>query len=136
MQKTAKEIQGALYGALRLSAVAEEMSGEVYHSGTRPRDSRLEDAVVRFVAGIGGQLQQGTLCVTLHVADTDPWQNGVTVEDMERTALFERLLTDWAMGLGIRDGILWELRETPQTYPDEARGEHFVSLRLSYRLVN
>ena len=85
MAKTSKQIQGDIYNLLKGSALCSMISGDVYRSGYRPRDSRLEDAVVIFTTGLPDQIQTGVVTVNIYVPDIDPYQNGVLVEDGERT---------------------------------------------------
>ena len=91
MAKTSKQVQGDVYKLLRDSTLYTMISGEVYRSGMRPRDSRLEDAVVIFTAGLPTQIQTGIVTVNIFVPDIDPYDNGVLVEDSERTEEVERL---------------------------------------------
>lgn len=52
MAKTGKQVQGDIYQLLKDSTLYTMISGDVYRNGYRPRDSRLEDAVVIFTAGL------------------------------------------------------------------------------------
>ena len=52
MAKTSKQIQGDVYRLLQDSVLSGMISGEVYRSGYRPRDSNREDAVVIFTTGL------------------------------------------------------------------------------------
>ena len=52
MAKTGKQVQGDIYRLLRDSSLYLRISGEVYRYGYRPRDSRKEDATVRFTTGL------------------------------------------------------------------------------------
>lgn len=85
MAKTSKQVQGDVYRLLKDSTLYSMISGEVYRQGYRPRDSRLEDAVVIFTAGLPDQIQTGVVTVHIYCPDIDPYGNGVLVEDGQRT---------------------------------------------------
>lgn len=57
MAKTSKQIQGDVYRLLQDSVLSGMISGEVYRSGYRPRDSNREDAVVIFTTGLPDEVQ-------------------------------------------------------------------------------
>ena len=84
MAKTSKQVQGDVYRLLKDSTLYSMISGEVYRQGYRPRDSRLEDAVVIFTAGLPDQIQTGVVTVHIYCPDIDPYGNGVLVEDGDR----------------------------------------------------
>ena len=91
MAKTGKQIQGDIYRFLKNSTLAEQISGEVYRSGIRPRDSQQEDAVVTFTAGLPDQIQTGVVTINIYVPDIDFDDNGTWVEDGARTEEMESL---------------------------------------------
>lgn len=162
MIKTAKEIQGDfLYMVkdmpivtdqhsqrvlpyplpFRLGAgtMADCINGSVYRQGLRPRDSKQEDLTIGFVSGIPEQIQTGVIAICIYVPDIDPYDNGVLVENMERTAQLERVAQDWydsihtpALGIGYN----LSLQDTITTVEDEPIQQHFVSIMLKYKLFN
>jgi hypothetical protein len=99
MAKTSKQIQGDVYRLLQDSVLSGMISGEVYRSGYRPRDSNREDAVVIFTTGLPDEVQTGVVTVNIYVPDTDLYGNGVLVEDGQRTEEIERLANDWVNSL-------------------------------------
>ena len=99
MAKTGKQVQGDVYQLLKDSTLYTMISGDVYRNGYRPRDSRLEDAVVIFTAGLPNQIQTGVVTVNIFVPDIDPYDNGVFVEDGQRTEALERLAAEWVYSL-------------------------------------
>lgn len=129
--KTAKDIQGDILTMLRSSSIAELISGGVYRAGYRPRDSRLEDAVVIFTAGVPTQVQTGV--VTVHIYVPDITLDGVQVEDGERTATLERALQDWADTLTpALSPYKFSLQATVSTEDAPDIGQHFVVAMLRY----
>ena len=133
MAKTAKQVQTDIIALLRGSELATEISGEVYRNGLRPRDSRLEDAVVIFTTGLPDEIETGVVTVNIYVPDIDPYENGVLVEDGERTETLEILAQGWVDSLlGSGTNYVFELRQT--IYTEAELKQHFVVVKLGYRL--
>lgn len=132
--RTAKQIQGDVYALLMESPISSMISGGVYRSGMRPRDSRLEDAVVIFTAGLPTQIQSGVVTINIYVPDIDPFSNGVLVEDALRTSQVEIAAAEWVNSLanGVSD-YLFSLRQTICTETDAEINQHFVVIKLGYK---
>lgn len=136
MVKTSRQVQGDIYGFLRDSTLAEALTGGIYRSGCRPRDSRLEDAVVTFTAGLAeGDVQTGVVTVQIFVPDITPYpDNGVWIEDVERCETMERFAQDWVEGLNARGSdYLFSQREAISTAEEEAIHQHFVVVKIYYK---
>lgn len=135
MAKTAKQVQTDIIALLRGSELATEISGEVYRNGLRPRDSRLEDAVVIFTTGLPDEIETGVVTVNIYVPDIDPYENGVLVEDGERTETLEILAQGWVDSLlGSGTNYVFELRQTIYTEAEPDINQHFVVIKLGYKL--
>ena len=131
MAKTAKQVQTDIIALLRGSELAAEISGEVYRNGLRPRDSRLEDAVVIFTTGLPDEIETGVVTVNIYVPDIDPYENGVLVEDGERTEKLEILAQGWVDSLlGSGTNYVFELRQTIYTEAEPDIKQHFVVVKL------
>jgi hypothetical protein len=116
------------------SELCAELSGKVYHQGYRPRDSRLEDIVVTFVAGTPAQVERGAVTLNIFVPDITPYDNGVYVEDGSRTSHIEELADRWVQSLTLsRTNYKFKLLRTISTDNDEAIHQHFVTVQLEYR---
>jgi len=134
MAKTSKQVQGDIYRLLKDSTLYTMISGEVYRSGNRPRDSRKEDAVVIFTAGLAGQTQTGVVTINIFVPDIDPWGNGVLVEDGERTEELEALAQAWVDSLTAEVSCyLFKLQQTIHTSEAEEMHQHFIVVKLEYK---
>lgn len=130
--KTAKDVQGDLLGLLKNSALASSISGDIYRAGYRPRDSRKEDAVVIFTAGLPEQIQSGVVTVHIYVPDIE--LGGAYVEDGARTAALERAAQDWAESLTPSvSNYRFELQATVTTEDAPEIQQHFVVLMLRYQ---
>lgn len=133
--KTSAQIEKDFYRLVKSSAIASSIGGNVYRDGTRPRNSKSEDAVVTFVAGLDGQIQDGVVVVNVFVPkkpfgkDTDP------VKDVARCDALEQLLRDWLdTHPGFPEYNLSEKdRPTIKTCDDPATGETFVHARIKFR---
>lgn len=133
MAKTSKQVQGDIYQLLKDSTLYTMISGEVYRQGYRPRDSRKEDAVVIFTTGLPDQIQTGVVTVNIYVPDIDPYQNGVLVEDGERTESIERLAQQWVDGLTTdRSCYKFRLQQTIYTEEEPDIRQHFIVVKLKY----
>ena len=137
MTRTSKQIQGDIYRFLKDSALSSLITGDVYRSGMRPRDSKSEDAVVTFVTGTIGDVQSGVVVVNIYVKDIDPFCNGVLVEDSRRTEEIELAADQWVESLtcAVSD-YKFGLVQTIQTFEEPAINQHFVSVRLRYDYYN
>lgn len=137
MAKTGKQIQGDIRSMLRASSLASAISGEVYRNGLRPRDSRQEDAVVTFTTGNPDEIQEGVVTINIFVPDIDPYGNGVTVEDTERTEELESLADEWVKSLSASHSCYkFRLMQTIYTEEEAAINQHFVVIKLHYRYYN
>lgn len=134
MAKTGKQVQGDVYELLKDSTLFSMISGGVYRGGYRPRDSKLEDAVVIFTAGMSEQIQTGVVTINIFVPDIDPYDNGVLVEDGERTEVIERLAADWVDSLSADISCYrFKLMQTIYTEEETEINQHFVVVKLAYR---
>ena len=134
MARTAKQIQGDVYRLLRDSTLYSMISGEVYRSGMRPRDSKTEDAVVIFTTGLPDQIETGVVTVNLFVPDIDPFSDGVMVEDSRRTEQLEKLAQAWADSLSAEvSNYLFRLQQTIYTESSPTTNEHFIVVKLQYK---
>lgn len=134
MAKTGKQVQGDIYRLFKGSTLYTMISGDVYRNGYRPRDSRLEDAVVTFTAGIPDQIQTGVVTVNIFVPDIDPYDNGVFVEDGQRTEALELLTAEWIESLTAAVSCYkFKLLQTIYTEEEAEIKQHFVVVKLGYQ---
>lgn len=135
MAKTAKQVQTDIINLFERSELVSEISGEVYRSGYRPRDSRLEDAIVIFTTGLPDEIETGVVTINVFVPDIDPFNNGVLVEDGERTSALEALAQSWVDSLSAAmSNYAFELQQTIYTEAEPDINQHFVVVKLKYRL--
>lgn len=133
MAKTSKQIQGDVYKLLKNSFIAKQISGDVYRNGFRPRDSKLEDAVVIFTAGLPNEIQTGVVTINIYVPDITPFDNGLYVEDGERTEEIEILAEKWVKSLTVdKSCYRFKLQQTIYTESEPKINQHFVVVKLHY----
>ena len=133
MVKTGRQIQGDIYRFLKGSTLAQQISGEVYRNGMRPRDSRKEDAIVNFTAGLPDQIQTGVVTINIYVPDIDFDDNGTWVEDGERTEQMEILAQAWADSLTTAiSNYKFRLQQTIYTESEPTINQHFTVVKLMY----
>lgn len=130
---TAKQVQNDIYQMLRTSTLSSMISGAVYKAGYRPRDSKLEDATVIFTAGTTGDIQRGVVTINIFVPDIDPFENGLLVEDGERTAELEKAAAEWVETLTAdKSNYKFRLQQTIYTEAEAEINQHFVVVILQY----
>lgn len=136
MNRTGTQVLTDVYGWLRGSALADMVSGGVYYAETRPRDSKLEDIVVGYLAGVPADLQQIVVNINIFVPDIDPWDNGVLTPDIARIAAIETAAAEWANSLtvGTTDGK-YQVSLYDNIHSGEAAGigQHYVNIQLRLR---
>jgi hypothetical protein len=118
------------------------VSGNVYHAGLRPRDSKDEDIIVAYISATPAHnplsyvndQQNAVLAVNIFVPDIDPWQDGVLVEDKARCAVLEQAAAEWVESLAGRTEYRIRLYDTIHTTEVTGTGQHcvVVSLRVDY----
>lgn len=137
MSKTGKQVQGDVYRLLKGSTLLSMISGGVFRNGTRPRDSRKEDIVVTFTAGLPGQVQTGVVTLNIYVPAINPYDNGVYVEDGARCEEIEILASDWVDEISntVCD-YQFELSEMIQTFFDSDINQSFVSVKINFRILS
>lgn len=133
MGKTGQQIEQDIFALLQGSAAAQSLSGAVYLEGTRPADSTLEDAVVRFTGSADGQIQQGSAEIEIYIPDRNDAPGG-SRKNVERCAQVEESAQSWVDALRAgRSEYHFSLAETIRTRRDETRPQHGVLIKLNFK---
>ena len=136
MNRTGYQVLEDMYQLLKGSALAEMVSGGVYYAETRPRDSKKEDIVVGYLAGVPADLQQIVVNINIFVPDLDPWRNGVFTPDIARLSAIETAAAVWVQSLGVdtTDGK-YNVSLYDNIHSGEAAGigQHYVNIQLRLR---
>lgn len=132
---TGQQIENSIYGLLKASSLPSFINGGVYKFGTRPKDSAKEDAVVKFVAGLPGQIHTGVVVVNLYVPDFEPYGNGVLTKDITRCTELEVLADEWVKSLTAnKSNFRFWLAQTICTEGVPEINQHFVNVKLKFEL--
>lgn len=135
MSKAEKTIEKDLFRIVKASQLAAMVSGEVYRKGMRPEGSRLEDIVVKHIAGLEGQIQSGVLVLTIYVPDITKEGSTELVEDTARVEEIEQAAHDFVESDPGTE-YLYELDATPTSLAVEGISQHAVSVRIHYQRFN
>ena len=136
MNRTALQALQDLYQLLKDSTLANTVSGGVYYAETRPRDSKEEDIVIGYLAGVPADLQQIVVNINVFVPDIDPWQNGVLTPDIARLAAIEEAAAEWVNTLKVgTTGGKYNVSLYDNIHSGEAMGigQHYVNVQLRLR---
>lgn len=137
MAKTGKQIQTDVLALLKSGSLPSLISGKVYRKGYRPRDSKLEDAIVIFTTGLPGQIETGVVTVNIYIPDIDPYQNGVLVEDGQRSEALEKAAAEWVESLTAAvSNYRFKLQQTIYTEEEPEISQHFVVVKLKYEYID
>lgn len=134
---TGGEITKVLYQCVK--AMDLPVTGEVYYKGMRPLqngdDPGKEDIVVAVLTGTAGQIQKGSCVVNVYIPDTQV-ASGAFLWNKRRTDEIERWLAALPRELTRRSGILFKPSGMIATLAEEKVKEHFVSLKMDFKLLN
>lgn len=134
---TGGEITKVLYQCVK--AMDLPVTGEVYYKGMRPLqngdDPGKEDIVVAVLTGTAGQIQKGSCVVNVYVPDTQV-ASGAFLWNKRRTDEIERWLASLPRELTRMSGILFKSSGMIATLAEEKVKEHFVSLKMDFKLLN
>lgn len=134
---TGGQLETILYNALK--AMDLPITGEVYYSGMRPtqngNDQNKEDIVVRSLTGDNKQVQKGSCLVNVYVPDITV-ASGAVLKDKRRTDALEQWATTLPKALTRATGILFRPSGMITTLKEPDIKEHFVSLKMDFKLLN
>ena len=134
-RKTEMEIETDVFRIVRESGLKEAINGAIYRDGMRPKNAKSEDAVVKFLTGTDGQVQQGYVLVHVYVPDVPSvCGDGELVKDIVRIKALQSAVNDALSDLD-NDEYLFEITDTPKTYEAEGVRQHFINVRLYYKRV-
>ena len=133
MVKTGGNIETDIYTliAAKLKTI---ISGKVYKSDGREKDAKTEDAVIIFMGGLDGQVQEGIVTVNIFIPDIDAGSKGAKVKDTKRCREVEAALLQT-----IDETITTEYELTRksiiQTFSIDEIDQHFVNAKIQFKRV-
>lgn len=133
--KTEQEIERDFYMMLVESDLGLALRGKVYRDEMRPADAKTEDLVVKYLAGVDDQIQEGVMLCHIYVPDLTQ-KGGRKVKNFERIAslqslarqLFDKSVNPSEYRLST-DGSM-------KTIPVDGIDQHMIILRLRYRRIS
>lgn len=136
MTKTGQEIEDDLYEFVKTSSLAGFINGGIYKFGLRPKNSKKEDMIVKFVEASDTQIQSGTIVLNIYVLDFDAFDNGDLVRDVKRCKEIEIETNRWVKSLTTnKSEYKFALSQAIYTVEEPDIKQHFVSIRLKFKLT-
>jgi len=130
MSKTGSQIEKDVFRLIKASKLNDAINGTIYRSGMRPKDSKKEDAVVKFLTGLTSQIQNGVVVINIYVPNIE--FQGRMVKDINRCEEVEVLINGIITDIDTTE-YNFSLNATPQTLPVDEIEQHFVNVRLNYK---
>ena len=134
MEKTSKQIERDVFHIIKNSDLKNIIGGSFYRSGMRPKNAMTEDVVVKFLAGIDGQEQNGVVLIHIYVPNIQISDDGELGENITRIDELEEVFNTFITDLE-NEEYLFEKDGTPHSYSVEGIEQHFISIRLQYRRI-
>ena len=133
MKKTGSEIEQDVFDIIKATILADEIDGSIYKEGLRPLNSKNEDVLILFMAGIDGQEQSGVVNVNVYIPDIDN-NSGTLVKNTLRCREIERTCQDTINAI-VSSEYDFTLGSMIKTYPQDEINQHFVNVRLEFRRI-
>ena len=132
MTKSEKNIEKDLFRLIKASPLATMVTGQVYRKGMRPENSKLEDIVVKFLAGFDGQIQSGIVVLSIYVPNIT--QLGCTrkVENTARVEELENAVLDFVKNCADTE-YLYEFEDSMTSLDVEEIDQHAINARIHYQ---
>lgn len=141
MRKIAEEIEEDIYKVVKASSIPYAITGGIYRNGMRPFDSKGEDVVVSFIAGLDGQKQKGVIGIRIYIPDIDVGDKllvkntarcnelGTILSEFKKSLMGSRIHTE-------REGYWFEPGgDTIRTFEEEDINQHYINLRLEFEYL-
>lgn len=132
MKKTGAEIEKDIY-QLIAAKIKAKINGEVYNSAGRPTDSHKEDAVVIFMTGTEGQIQEGIVTVNVYVPKINS-KSGRKLKDTARCRALEAELMN-AIDQSTTTEYYLSRKTMIQTFDEEAINQNFVNAQIYFKRI-
>lgn len=133
MRKTASQVESDIYALLLASELKTKIGGSIYKEGMRPVNAETEDAVLSFLAGLDGQIQEGVLNLNIYVKDIDNGERDL-VRNITRLRELEATANSFIQGL-VASEYRISLGSTIQSFKAEGIKQHFVNVKIKFELI-
>lgn len=148
MRKTAEEIEADIFEAFKAfndsSVFTDEWDIEfrgtlpvnTFLNGTRPFNSRIEEAVITFISGIDDQVQTGIVNINVYVPNINNGVNkGVMVKNVKRCKQVSIALKEFQLSIRSFGEYYFTLDSIIKTFKVDEIEEHFVNCRLKFKRI-
>lgn len=131
--KTEQQIERDFYSFIKASRLGAALKGGIYRSEMRPYGSSTEDLVVKYLAGIDGQVQSGVVILNIYVPDI-ACQDGRKVTDHKRIGELQELVNEF---VNSHSGTEYWMQTdtTPTTMKHEETEQHFIYVRIKFNRI-
>ena len=130
MNKTGGNIETDIYKLIS-TGIKTIISGNIYKSEGRPKNATSEDAVIIFMGGIDGQVQEGIVTLNIFIPDIN---NGseTKVKDTKRCQEVESAVLSL---IDATHSTEYELtrKSMIQTFAVEEIKQHFVNTKIQFK---
>lgn len=137
MRKTWSDIEQDFFNAVKQTALAHAITGDVYKFGIRPKGSKKEDVIIKVSALNASQVQEGTVAVMVYLQPLKKHSDGWIVPNKRRIAEIETLvdalpeellplMPDYS-GIQLFDGV--------GNYAEPDTEEYFVSVKIKFHYL-
>lgn len=138
MSRTGPEVEKDVFDIIAASSLKDKVNGVVCMEDERPKDSDLEDIEVKFVSGLPGVIETGSVVVFIYVKDVDTYGDGTLRQNKPRLKQLARYAENWVKdisGRSVEIGYKFEKLFALNTQKAPDIHQHFISIRLHYKAV-
>ena len=132
MKKTGGTIETDIYKLIAAS-LKTGINGQVYNSAGRPTDSQKEDAVIIFMTGTDGQVQEGIVTVNIYVPKLQS-ESGRKIKDTAKCRTLEEFLQTTIDALRSTEYDL-SRKSIIKTFDEETIDQNFVNAQIYFRRI-
>lgn len=132
MEYTGQNIEDYIYN--KVKGLKLSIKGKTYKKGMRPMSSQTEDCVVSFLSGTAEQIQKGFVVVNVYVNDIIG-SDGMYYRDIKRCDTMESVLAGIVDKLNKQGEIYFSKDGMVVTLPEEDLKQHFVSLKMKFKVL-
>ena len=136
--KTWTKVEQDFYNGISQTELANSVNGKLYRFGCRPKNSEVEDIVIKVSSLDAAQLQSGTVAVMVFCKDLGGDKTGWLVPNISRIeeleSLVDQLPNELRSLMPEYNGI--SLFEGVGNFEQKDTEEHFVSCKLKFNFLN
>lgn len=137
--KTGLEVESDIFEMMQCSPICLIVNGQMYKGETRPFQDKntiaKEDIVIRYLAGISSQIQNGVVIVNVYCTYIK-MGGEVLMRNTSRCQELEQKLSETLYYLKtLHSEYKFDFDSTIQTYNEDEIGQTFSTLRIRYKIL-